>query len=238
MVPPKAGLFCFMKKDLLLLHGALGSKEQFGPLANLLQDQFNVHSIDFYGHGKADFADEFSVPAFARQVLQYLDKNKLDKINIFGYSLGGYVGLYLAKNHARRVDHLITFATKMNWNPEFAVREVKMLDPTVMQAKAPGFAEELKQKHGEKWEKLLLLTASFMAELGKNPDLTDGDFAAIETSILIGLGDRDKMVSLEESLHVYRTLKNAGFYILPHTKHQWESVVPEQLCSTIFTFMA
>ena len=40
-----------MKKKLLLLHGALGSAQQFDTLIALLEHTYDVFSFDFEGHG-------------------------------------------------------------------------------------------------------------------------------------------------------------------------------------------
>ena len=40
-----------MTQKLLLLHGALGSKEQFTALNEQLSSEFEVHTLDFEGHG-------------------------------------------------------------------------------------------------------------------------------------------------------------------------------------------
>jgi esterase/lipase len=36
---------------LVLLHGAIGSKDQLHPLANALKKDFDVHLLNFSGHG-------------------------------------------------------------------------------------------------------------------------------------------------------------------------------------------
>jgi hypothetical protein len=41
---------------------------------------------------------------------------------------------------------------------------------------------------------------------------------------LIGLADKDNMVSLEETTAVYKQLKNGAMYMLPNTKHPIEIV--------------
>ncbi|RPI14116.1 MAG: alpha/beta hydrolase, partial [Ignavibacteriae bacterium] len=72
--------------DLLLLHGALGTKFQFNELKNVLNDHFKVHSINFSGHGGEPIPGEpFSMELFACDVLKWMDANRIDKINIFGH---------------------------------------------------------------------------------------------------------------------------------------------------------
>ncbi|MEO8768662.1 MAG: alpha/beta fold hydrolase [Ferruginibacter sp.] len=79
-------------KHLLLLHGAIGAKDQLDELANSLRSKYHVHTIDFNGHGGSPATDEsFSIESFAHDVIKYLQENKINQVAIFGYSMGGYV---------------------------------------------------------------------------------------------------------------------------------------------------
>jgi|TARA_R110000782_G_scaffold1119_1_gene4043 pimeloyl-ACP methyl ester carboxylesterase len=134
-------------KNLLILHGAIGSKSQFNSLASLLNNQFNIHLLNFSGHGGEAFKENFNIPQFADDVLVYLEQQKVESIDIFGYSMGGYVALYLAKNHPEKVNKIITLGTKLSWTPDIAAKETKMLVAEKMEEKIPAFAEILKTRH-------------------------------------------------------------------------------------------
>src|SRR5687768_6245802 len=103
-------------RQLLLLHGAIGSSEQLKPLADNLSKDFHVHLFDFPGHGGKPLPAGFSIQFFAESVVEYLNKNNLLKVSVFGYSMGGYVAMYLAKHYPLLIDHVITLATKFEWN--------------------------------------------------------------------------------------------------------------------------
>ena len=226
--------------NLLLLHGAIGSKKQFSALEKNLSEKFKVDSLDFTGHGGKIMPDEpFSIRLFSEDILEWLNHNRIDKINIFGYSMGGYAALYLAKRNPERIGKIFTLATKFEWNEEIAAREVKMLDAAKIKEKVPKFAEELKQRHHpQDWEEVLSKTAEMMINLGKQNELTEEDFASIENEVLIGIGDRDKMVTLEETINVYRRLKNGKMIVLPDTPHPLEQVDLNRLGSEISEFFS
>ena len=87
-------------QHLILLHGAIGAKQQLEPLSNALSPQFNIHLINFPGHGgRAMPASAFSIELFASDVLGYMKENNIEQANVFGYSMGGYAAVYLAKHH-------------------------------------------------------------------------------------------------------------------------------------------
>jgi len=213
-------------KNLLLLHGAIGSKSQFDSIKVELGNDFNVFTFNFPGHGGEVIPDGgFSIEMFAETVVDFLDSNSLDKVSIFGYSMGGYVGMYLAKKFPERVERLITLATKFQWNEETSDKEVQMLNPEKIEAKIPAFAAELKRRHQPvDWKEVLRATGNFLTVMGKNNPLKSDDYPEIDIPILILLGDRDKMVTLDETVNVYKLLPNAQFGVLPNTPHPIEQV--------------
>ncbi|HEX2900608.1 MAG TPA: alpha/beta hydrolase, partial [Bacteroidia bacterium] len=46
----------------------------------------------------------------------------------------------------------------------------------------------------------------------------------IQIPIRIGIGDRDTMVSLEETISAYRLLPNAQLFVMPNTPHPIEKI--------------
>ncbi|QBZ97234.1 alpha/beta fold hydrolase [Flavobacterium sangjuense] len=226
-------------QKLLLLHGALGSAENFNQLITLLQRDFEIYTLDFEGHGQQKTSEtQLTIAGFANQVLDFLNENKIEKINIFGYSMGGYVGLYLAKNHPERIEKLFTLATKLNWTIEGSQKETSFLNPEIIKEKVPKYAAALEKLHGQNWEKLMYKTAEMMLELGKSPALKNDDFAVITTPTLIAVGDKDVMVSIEESSAAYRQLPNGQFLVLPNTQHPIERVYKVELAHQIKNYFS
>lgn len=213
-------------QHLLLLHGALGARDQFDPLVSSLDKNCRVHTLNFSGHGGQAFADrDFSIPLFADNVLDYLHKHDISRVNIFGYSMGGYVGIHLAKYSPEKVNKLITLATKYHWDEATAAKEVKMLDPATILQKIPAFADQLEKRHApHDWKLLLEKTKELLLGLGRNNALKPGDYSSIMCNSLLLLGDRDKMISLDETVAVYKELPNAQLGILPATPHPFEQV--------------
>jgi pimeloyl-ACP methyl ester carboxylesterase len=99
-------------------------------LAERLSEHFKVYAPDLAGHGGKPFpAEPFSMKLFAEGLLAFMDREHLDKVSIFGYSMGGYVGMYVAKHHPERIDKVVTLATKFHWDEAIATKEIQMLDP-------------------------------------------------------------------------------------------------------------
>ncbi|HEX6181504.1 MAG TPA: alpha/beta fold hydrolase [Chitinophagaceae bacterium] len=225
---------------LILLHGAIGSSVQFDKLVKSLQSHYHVHAVDFYGHGgAAGNGKDFSIPGFAEQVASYIKElNTSEPVNVFGYSMGGYVAMYLARNSNFNIAKIITLGTKFHWDEAAAAKECKMLQPDVIEQKVPAFAQQLHQRHHQQpWKEVLTKTAEMLQQLGKENPLQLDDYASIQTPSLIMLGDKDKMVSREETIAVFEKLPNAQLAILPGTPHPIEQVDSDLLAYHIKRFM-
>jgi len=224
-------------QKLLLLHGALGSAKSLQPLKELLQNDFEVHSFSFQGHGGSELpSTDFTIAGFAYEVISFLDENQIDSIAIFGYSMGGYVGLYLAHHFPERIQKVFTLATKLNWTIEGSQKEASMLNPTLIKEKVPKYAVSLEQVHGENWEQLLNKTAQMMLNLGKNQEMKDSDFEQLITPVLLSVGDKDAMVTIEETTNAYRKIQNSQLLVWPNTVHPIERVDVLELAHQIKKF--
>ena len=226
------------KQKLLLLHGALGAASQFDRMSEILRQDFETLAMNFPGHGGREIPNEpFSFQIFVDDLIRFLDENNIDMIDVFGYSMGGYAALWLAKDYPERVGKIFTLATKMDWNETTARRESGMLDPEKMQEKIPTFTKVLEQRHSpQDWKIVVHKTAGMMIDLAKN-HLTDKDFNSIKHLAMISVGDKDTMVSVEESRHVAEQLTNGKLHIFPETLHPFEKVNLEELTEQIRIFL-
>ena len=228
-----------MKNKLLLLHGALGSISQFDVLKEKLNPRFEVYTFNFSGHGSDTTDGAFSIELFAKNTLDFFHQHHIDSINIFGYSMGGYVALKLASQNPERINKVMTLATKFDWNPESAAFETKKLIPEVIEEKIPQFAEALRQRHfPNDWKTIVRKTGSMMTELGKGKAMKPEEFRRIGHQVLICVGEEDKMVSTEESVTIANELSNGKLKIIPGFKHPIESNDPDVLAALINDFLS
>jgi pimeloyl-ACP methyl ester carboxylesterase len=227
-----------MNQNLLLLHGALGTKAQFKNLKNKLSNEFKVHLFDFEGHGESNSIKEFTMDLFMENVMTYLREHKIEKTHIFGYSMGGYVALNVAKNHPELIGKIVTLGTKFNWTKETADKEVKMLNPENIEEKVPAFANMLSSIHTHNnWKEVVKKTAKMMQGLSEGKRLTKLDLETIEHQVLIGIGSKDRMVSIDESDESARLLPNGKLEIIENFQHPIDRIDEDKLQSIIMGFI-
>lgn len=224
---------------VLLLHGAIGAADQLSRLEEELASSAPVYRLNFSGHGGSLVpAEAFSIKLFATEVIAFLDKEEIASVNIFGYSMGGYVALYLAKYHPERVNKIMTLATKYNWDEAIAAHETKMLNAEKIETKLPDFAAALQKRHApNNWKTVLVKTAAMLAGMGKDNPLKAVDYSTIQHPVLLMLGDRDKMVTIAETLEVFKNLPLGQLSILPNTAHPLEMVDQSRLAHEIKAFL-
>lgn len=213
---------------MILLHGALGSHHQL----TALQAEFGstAHILEFSGHGNtADINDPWTVDVFADQLEAALEELG-HPLPIFGYSMGGYVAMMVALRRPELISRILTLGTKLAWNPDTVATECRKLDPAVIEAKVPAFAADLERRHGSRWRQVLSNTAHLMTDLGARPRLTLEGIASLTVPLRLALGDRDEMVTFDETMSFYQALRQSAskptveLAILPGTRHPIEKV--------------
>lgn len=223
-------------RNLILLHGALGHSDIFNPYIEKLSLYFTVHTPVFSGHGNTELPEGgISIEKYTQEIDTYCQDHDLTDVAIFGHSMGGYIALCYAMTKPEKVHSIITLGTKFDWTEDQALKESKMLNPDVILEKVPQYAQLLESQHGPKWKQLLPAIADLMIGLGKNPPLKN-ELTTINIPVQIMVGDKDNMVTLEESAYVYRSLPNAKMAVLPDTKHPMDKVRPDLLFNLIKDF--
>ncbi|WP_339693945.1 alpha/beta hydrolase [uncultured Roseivirga sp.] len=222
-------------KKLILLHGALGSASMFDGLTEKLKGNFEVYAFNFSGHGGGPINEEgFGIEVFAEELKAFIINNKLEKADIFGYSMGGYVALYLAASQPNLIGKIVTLGTKLAWTAEGAEEETARLNPELIKEKVPKYAALLKERHGKKqWKQVIWQTAGMMLELGDEPLLTMENLPLVTNEVTILLGADDIMVSKEESENVATILTNGKFISIPNMPHPLEKLDMGILCENL-----
>ena len=98
---------------LLLLHGWMGSCEDYTEIIALLRSRFDCIAIDLPGHGKTKVIDEmgYEYVNTAIGIIQLLASLKIARCSIAGYSFGGRLALYLAIEFPEQFDRVMLEST-------------------------------------------------------------------------------------------------------------------------------
>jgi pimeloyl-ACP methyl ester carboxylesterase len=102
-----------MQANFIVTRSTRGSKDQFNELEKALAGKFKTYSLNFSGHGRVpSHHHAFTIQNFAHEVLDWMNENYVQTIDVFGYSMGGYVALWLARFYPERIGKIFTLGYK------------------------------------------------------------------------------------------------------------------------------
>jgi pimeloyl-ACP methyl ester carboxylesterase len=93
---------------LVMLHGWANSHKQLLSLGQILSEKAQVHLIDLPGFGNSKIPPpHFGSNDYAKQIIDYLDREGIKKAIFLGHSFGGKISATLAANWPDRIQQLI-----------------------------------------------------------------------------------------------------------------------------------
>ncbi|MFI3267743.1 MAG: alpha/beta hydrolase [Rikenellaceae bacterium] len=88
------------EKCILLLHGYMESIDVWDELFDVLKKEYRVIAFDLPGHGISEIKSETHTMNFLAECGFHILKDlNIEKCNVIGHSMGGYVALAFAKNY-------------------------------------------------------------------------------------------------------------------------------------------
>jgi pimeloyl-ACP methyl ester carboxylesterase len=192
-------------EPLLLLHGAYGTIDLWGPILTTLAERRQVIAVEQQAHGHtADIDRPLSYEQMTEDtaaLMRYLD---IEHADIFGYSMGGNIGLQLAMRHPDLVRKLV--AVSANYRSDGYYPELLELIQTITpEAFAGSPLEEAYFRNApnpDNWPTLIDKLKQLDAQEFAWPD---EDIRAIAAPALLVMADSDAMRP-EHMVELFRLL--------------------------------
>lgn len=92
---------------LLFLHGVLRRAEDFTTLLAAFSSRWQVHALDFRGHGRSDPGTGHRVSHYLEDAVAAIDRVLPGKVAVYGHSLGALVALGAAGQRPERVGAIV-----------------------------------------------------------------------------------------------------------------------------------
>jgi len=123
---------------LAVLHGLLGSGENWNGPAKKLSRSFNVVTLDLRNHGRSFHAAKMDYPTMAEDVYETLSSLRPGPWRVLGHSMGGKVAMKLALSRPESVEKLIVldiapFRYKPIYGNLFA--HLQQIDPSTIRSR-------------------------------------------------------------------------------------------------------
>lgn len=96
---------------LVLVHGLGARAEDWAPMIPALAGKgFHVYALDLLGYGRSAHPDaNYSISMEETAVVQFMQAVHLTRVDVGGWSMGGWVSLKLALDHPEMVDRLVVY---------------------------------------------------------------------------------------------------------------------------------
>jgi esterase len=92
---------------LLILHGFLGSLDNWHTLSKRFGQSWRVLAVDQRNHGRSPHSNVFTIDAMAGDLAELLDLRAIPSAFVLGHSMGGKTAMQFALTFPERVDKLI-----------------------------------------------------------------------------------------------------------------------------------
>ena len=138
-------------EPLIILHGLLGSLDNWSTLAKKFAVNYTVFIVDQRNHGKSPHAKEFNYQVLSEDLLEFMDDNHLHSANIIGRSMGGKTAMTFAVDNPDRVQKLIiadiapikySGGHKIIFDALFSVDLVKIKSRKEVETQLEGYIKE------------------------------------------------------------------------------------------------
>ena len=97
------------KNPIVLLHGFCEDSRMWDEWLPLLPSHYSYICIDLPGFGQSELLEKTTVDNMAEAVAAVLEKLKINKCNLVGHSMGGYVACAFAEKHGDQLTSLCMF---------------------------------------------------------------------------------------------------------------------------------
>jgi pimeloyl-ACP methyl ester carboxylesterase len=92
---------------LVLLHGFLGSSDNWRSMSRRLASHYRVFALDLRNHGRSPHSEIFDYDVMAADVREFVAQRRLPRILLLGHSMGGKVAMQYAVEYSATVDKLV-----------------------------------------------------------------------------------------------------------------------------------
>lgn len=192
-------------EPLVLIHGAFGAIELWGPILTGLAEKHLVIAVELQGHGHtADIDRPFDYEQMADDVAALMDHLVIEQADVVGYSMGADTALQVAVRHPERVRKLVPISGKYRYDGEYPelLAGIQMMTPDVFVGTP---YEGAYQRSAPNPEDFPVLVEKLKSLFGEEYAWPEEDMRSIAAPTLLIIGDSDT-VRPEHAVELFRLL--------------------------------
>jgi pimeloyl-ACP methyl ester carboxylesterase len=215
-------------RPVVLVHGLGGRSDDWASvMPRMITGGFTVYALDLLGYGASGRPDvDYSIALEAETVRQFLDQEKLEQVDLVGWSMGGWVALKLAAEYPQRV-RTLTLVDSAGFI--FNAPDPKVLRPqtpheleqmaALFSPKArsiPGFyaRDILRVMADQDW-----IVARALESMYSRRDLMDGKVGGVTMPVLLVWGSKDVLTPLSAGYEMHRQIQHSTLSVIEGCGH-------------------
>ncbi len=198
--------------DVVLIHGAAGSRDELAPLEASLPSWLRAWRFDLLGHGGRPLPSRFGIFEMVDDLADQIAAAGIRRAVLFGYSLGGFLALHHALRHRDQVVAICTLGSQYIWDEASLAHAAAILDP-----------ERLKRLGSDdpQWVHDLFVCFRRIRDEGNEHEaaLREDHLRQIDCPVLALNGDADPLVSADSTIRQARCIPQHQFAIYDGAAH-------------------
>lgn len=186
-----------------------------------LQNKYHCIIPDLRGHGRT-VADklEWTIPQLADDIIEFINKLELSKVNLVGFSMGGGVALYIANKRPELINSLITIGAASCVTDGLKSNADNFEYHIINNEEDKNFINLLKHNHfdAHKGDWKSFAKTSVM-NWRKYPNLTNQELGELRFPCMFISGENDESIKKEHIETLVREVKNSKSKIIEGCGH-------------------
>jgi non-heme chloroperoxidase len=233
---------------IILLHGGGDSWHSWLRVLPLIPPQYRVYAITLRGHGLSDHPQSgYARLDFAHDIIAFIDQLHIEKPVIAGHSLGTMVAQAIAVIAPDHVSKLVLAGSPARVPKTAAVEEItkRQSKPTVDVDFARDFQfSTVYSPIPADFAEIVVADAAKLQDyvwhgikVGLSGDHFEDQLSKIQAPTLVLWGEKDTLVTREETDLLLSKVKTATLKVYPNTGHgvHWER--PEEFTKDLVEFI-
>lgn len=215
---------------LVLVHGLGDRDEAWAPmLKRLKRAGFHVYAPDLMGYGRSPKPQnaDYSISGEEKFVYDFIQSIGLQKTDLGGWSMGGWIALKLAVDHPEVIDRVVVYdAAGLRFDLPYAntifdpkstddvQRLFSQMEPTAPPIPLYVGRDMLRSMQAKQWVIDRNLSSMF-----KGDDLLDDKLAGLQEPLLILWGGDDRLIPLSVAQRMHQLVPRSELDVLEGCGH-------------------
>lgn len=217
-------------QPVVLVHGLGGRAENWRALAPYLaRAGYRVYMPDLIGYGRSDQPQNFSysIRDEAALVVAFFDVLGLKRVDLGGWSMGGWIVQVTAFQHPERIKHLVIFDSAglyaiPDWdtslftpvNPDQITKLNALLMPHPHPVPSFIASDIVRESRDTNWVVSRALTQMFTGR-----DVTDAMLPQLKMPVLIEWGAQDRIIPANQAEKIHSLVPQSQLHLYAECGH-------------------